>query len=551
MSNGNGGYGEYDAGAGEESWTSDPVGRMVGEKYRIVGRIGGGGVADVFEAVHVEIGQRVAIKVLKREYARLDEVSGRFLTEARAAGTIGHPGIVRIHDIGSFESGRPYLVMERLVGPTLADVLDERGRLPREEAVGICVQLLDALEAAHRAGVIHRDLKPENVVLVEGPGGDRWAKIIDFGIARLTREGAAAKRLTMQGSVVGTPYYLSPEQARGSPNLDGRVDVYAAGVMLHEMLTGTLPFEGASVEEILTRVLSAPFPDPRALLPDLPEGLEAAIRRATARRRDDRFASARAFAEALRPFRAETVSVRILAPEEEAELLASLPPRPPRMRSLTPPPCARPEAHAGLDRGGRGRGRRAGCGADRALARRLAADHAGRRRRGTNPPGGRRRHRFGDARDVLAADLDTGGRGPGGRRSERRAGPGRRARAAGREGVGTGDDPRHGDDHGRRLPRRRRADAGRRADRTGVRTGGIRCDAHARSGRPGASPVRPRLPGRPGCHDRGVARARAVRPPGGLASTSSRPRPRATVRGSGSGRGVPGQSVRSAVDRRS
>ncbi|MBN1772504.1 MAG: serine/threonine protein kinase, partial [Deltaproteobacteria bacterium] len=161
-----------------------------------------------------------------------------------------------------------------------------------------------------------RDLKPENVVLVRGPGGEPWAKLIDFGIARLGPLGPAALRQTMQGTVMGTPYYMAPEQARGSLDVDGRADLYALGVMLYEMVTGKLPFTGRDSTEVLTRVLSEPFPSARALDESIAPALDDAIGRATARRREQRFGSAAEFAEALRPLRPELVAVQLVSDDE-------------------------------------------------------------------------------------------------------------------------------------------------------------------------------------------------------------------------------------------
>jgi len=330
---------------------SDLVGRLIAGKYRVTRRLGGGGVADVFEAVHEEIGQRFAIKVLKREFAAYAEVADRFLTEARAASAVRHPGVVQIFDLGRLEEGEPYLVMELLEGENLAELLHRQGKLPQEQAVGLCLHVLDALDAAHRAGVIHRDLKTENVVLVRGPGGEPWAKLIDFGIARLAQEGPAALRRTAQGTVMGTPYYMSPEQARSVPTIDGRADLYAAGVMLYEMVTGQVPFDGVSPSEILTRALTEPFPSVRTLEPSAGQALDDVIQRATQRKREQRFQSAAEFVEALRPLRPELVAVQVLPEGDEADLestglrrLQELAARTPSWRpaGLTPPRLSMP-----------------------------------------------------------------------------------------------------------------------------------------------------------------------------------------------------------------
>ncbi|MBI5491239.1 MAG: serine/threonine protein kinase [Deltaproteobacteria bacterium] len=278
----------------------DLVGQRIAGKYDVTQRIGGGAVADVYEAVHTRLNQRVAIKVLRKEFTRLPAVTRRFLTEGRAASAVRHPGIVQVFDVDQLDTGELYIVMELLQGDDLAVVLERERQFEPARATGIAIQILDALDAAHRAGVVHRDLKPENVLLWFDAQGREHAKIIDFGVARLEREGPAALRRTAEGTIVGTPYYISPEQARGEQGIDNRTDVYAVGVILFEMLTGELPYTGTSVQGIINRMLEDPFPSVRVLEPSLSEALEAVILRATARRRDDRYASAGAFADALR-----------------------------------------------------------------------------------------------------------------------------------------------------------------------------------------------------------------------------------------------------------
>jgi serine/threonine protein kinase len=336
-------------------------------KYRLLERLGEGGVADVYEAVYDQIGQRVAVKILKRDFLRSTDVASRFLTEARAASAVGHPGIVQVFDYGHLPTGEPYLVMELLKGEDLYAVLQRVKRFEIEHAVGTLLHVLDALEAAHQAGVVHRDMKPENVIITRGPGGEPWAKIIDFGIARVTSAGAGSIRNTAVGTLVGTPHYLSPEQARGQQDIDARTDVYAVGVMLFELLTGRLPYEGGSAQEVAERVANDPFPSPRKFNPSLPVELEQVMLKATARRREDRYASAREFIDALRPFKGESVTVHVLADGEadDANEISSVrrvrdlaaaplpsmrskpvggsaPPPPPPPRSSTPTPRLSP-----------------------------------------------------------------------------------------------------------------------------------------------------------------------------------------------------------------
>ena len=317
------------SGAGPESRntglrTKDLVGQLVSGKYRVMRRIGGGALADVYEAVHERIGQHFALKVLRRDLARFPGVARRFLTEGQAASAVRHPGIVQIFDVEQLESGELFIVMELLDGQELSLALERDGSFEPLRAMNIAIHVLDALEAAHRAGVIHRDLKPENVILVAGAGGEEWVKLIDFGLARLEREGPAAARRTAEGRVLGTPYYLSPEQARGDADVDPRTDVYAVGVVLYEMLTGELPYTGLSIEAIVAKVLEEPFPSPRKLEPGLPHGLEEVVLRATRKRREDRFGSAAEFADALRALRDGARPTRSLEPGAAEAAVARL-----------------------------------------------------------------------------------------------------------------------------------------------------------------------------------------------------------------------------------
>jgi serine/threonine-protein kinase len=218
-----------------------------------------------------------------------------------------------VYELAVDQSGNVFYTMKFVKGKTLKDILkgiqdgDTKTvqAYPLSHLLTIFQKICDAMAFAHSKHVIHRDLKPENVLLQRGPGGEDWVKIIDFGIARLTQDGPSAFRRTAEGSVLGSPYYMSPEQARGLSDLDVRTDIYAAGVMLYEMITGELPYNGTSIQGIVEHLLNDPFPHPRDVVPSLPASLEEAILQATARNRDQRFSSAAEFADALRPFRGE------------------------------------------------------------------------------------------------------------------------------------------------------------------------------------------------------------------------------------------------------
>ncbi|MDI7267449.1 MAG: serine/threonine-protein kinase, partial [Myxococcota bacterium] len=286
----------------------DLLGKVLGGKYKLLRRLGSGGVGTVYEALHTVIENKVAVKVLRPEFAGSDTLARRLVDEAKAASAIGHPSIIRVFDVGTTDEGLTFLAMELLSGEELAAHIRRSAPLDCDDAVEIIVDVLDALKAAHAKGIIHRDLKPENIFLTAGPHGQRWVKLLDFGIAKVIAHRLGAPRLTQAGTVVGTPFYMSPEHARGARDLDVRIDVYAVGVILFEMLTGKVPFDGRSYNEVLAKVLSDPFPQPCKLNPGIPEGLEAVILRAAAKDRNARFPTAAAFIDALEPFCPESRS---------------------------------------------------------------------------------------------------------------------------------------------------------------------------------------------------------------------------------------------------
>jgi serine/threonine-protein kinase len=274
---------------------------MLGERvgnYVITTLLGEGGMGEVYLAEHPTIGKRVALKVLRSELASNEDVVTRFFHEAKAVNDIGHPNIVDIQDYGTLETERGplvYLVMELLQGKTLTQILRETPQLDERRAVRITHQIADALAASHERGIIHRDLKPDNVMLVTRGRDDDFVKLLDFGIAKV--KGTMSK--TRTGMVIGTPAYMSPEQCEGRPTIDHRTDIYALGVVLYEMLTGRVPFIGASYGELLVKHIMEAPPPPSTLRTGLTPHLEVVILRALMKQPADRFATMRELANAL------------------------------------------------------------------------------------------------------------------------------------------------------------------------------------------------------------------------------------------------------------
>jgi serine/threonine protein kinase len=272
-----------------------PEGSRFG-RYSIGRLVGIGGMAEVYEAEHLGLRKRVAIKVMSPTFAENSTLRMRFLREGEAAARIQHPNVVDITDVG-LERNIPYLVMEFLDGATLEEHFRRKCRLEVEEAATLMVPVAAALTAAHEAGVIHRDLKPENIVLAE-QGRRVRPKVLDFGVSRLV---TSPGRATLEQSVLGTPHYMSPEQARGEP-VDESTDQYSLAVLLYELTTARLPRDRPSLLELLQAVGHEDFPPPRALRPDLPVEFEEVILRAMRPTPAERFPSMRDFGLALLPF---------------------------------------------------------------------------------------------------------------------------------------------------------------------------------------------------------------------------------------------------------
>jgi non-specific serine/threonine protein kinase len=273
-------------------------GRVVAGRYRLIAHLGRGGMADVWRAEHLALRSDVAVKVIDPLYLTQLDAETRFLREAQAAAALRSPNIVQVFDYG-VEDGLPYMVMELLEGESLGARLARTGRLPFPEAARLLSQVARAIGKAHQAGIVHRDLKPDNIFLVQSDDGE-IAKVLDFGIAKLTALSAIeATSRTVTGLMLGTPAYMSPEQANESEKVDHRSDLWSLGVIAFECVTGRRPFRGRGLGELLVQICSAPIPVPSSIATVPPE-FDAWFARAVARDVDRRFQSAREMADALR-----------------------------------------------------------------------------------------------------------------------------------------------------------------------------------------------------------------------------------------------------------
>ncbi|MCP4679382.1 MAG: protein kinase [Deltaproteobacteria bacterium] len=265
-------------------------GVTVDKKYRLVKLLGTGGMGEVHEAVNVAINRRVAIKLLHPALNRDERSVGRLQNEARVAGGIDHENICDVFDLGVGEGGRPYLVMPLLKGYPLGHLLKDRN-IATARLLDIICQTLSALQAAHDHGVVHRDLKPDNIFITKNSDRDDFVKLLDFGICKVV-DSDFDSDLTRSGTVVGTPTYMSPEQARGGRHIDHRADIYAVGVIMYRALTGRLPFEGESYNEVIIKITTEQFPSPQSLRPSISSELEKIVLRAMSRDPAERYAGA-------------------------------------------------------------------------------------------------------------------------------------------------------------------------------------------------------------------------------------------------------------------
>jgi serine/threonine-protein kinase len=283
---------------------------VVDARYKLVCRVGSGGMADVWLAEDAQLGRRVALKLLHRRFADDEQFVERFRQEASHAAGLQHPNIVQVYDRGSWD-GAYYIAMEYVEGPTLKEIVRERGALPPGLAADVVVQILRAARYAHKHGIVHRDLKPQNVILDE----EGRVKVTDFGIAR-----AGASEMTETGAIMGTAQYLSPEQAQGLA-VDSRSDLYAIGVILWELLTGRVPFDAESAVTIALKHVSEPPVPPAELVPGVPPALDAVVLRAMAKDPADRYQSADEFIAELQAARDAPLEAAVFAPVPPLEVL--------------------------------------------------------------------------------------------------------------------------------------------------------------------------------------------------------------------------------------
>jgi serine/threonine-protein kinase len=281
-------------------------GDVLAGKYRVERVLGTGGMGVVVAAHHIGLDTKVAVKLLLPEMLSQEEVVARFAREARAAARIANEHVARVFDVGALENGVPYMVMEFLDGFDLSEMLRRQGPLPVAQAVDFVLQACDGVAEAHRVGIVHRDLKPANLFCVRRSDGSLFVKVLDFGISKLSATGGQSSlAMTSTAAVIGTPYYMSPEQMDSARVVDGRTDIWALGIVLYEILTGHRPFGGQTMPEVCISIATHPAPPIRRQRAEVPPGLEAAIFKCLEKQRTQRFATIGEMAGALAPFGAE------------------------------------------------------------------------------------------------------------------------------------------------------------------------------------------------------------------------------------------------------
>jgi serine/threonine-protein kinase len=299
--------------AGSTSKLAFPGALLVG-KFRLEGIIGYGGMGSVWRATHLGLGQEIAIKLVSAEFVKSADALRRFDTEAKAAAKIKSRHVPQVYDNGVLDDGTPYLAMELLSGDTLFKRVHVGGPIPLPEAVGILDQCCRALGRAHALGIVHRDIKPDNIYLANSADDDGYVvKVLDFGIAKVQTLAENEHLSTRTGQLLGTPMYMSPEQARGLRTVDHRTDLYSLGLVAHVMLTGNLAFSSESLGDLLVQICTQPLPSLRAQNPNLPPAMEDWFQKACARDPDQRYQSAQAFMDGLRIAAGVTIGERLSA----------------------------------------------------------------------------------------------------------------------------------------------------------------------------------------------------------------------------------------------
>ena len=279
-------------------------GDIIAGRYRVESELGCGGMGVVLAVRHIALGARMALKVMRPDIAAEPESARRFLREARAAARIESDHVVRVFDVGTLDSGQPYMAMEYLDGMDLGRLLAERGRLPLAEAVEFLLQASDALAEAHALGIVHRDLKPSNLFVVHRRDGTFELKVLDFGAAKIVKRSAPQELSGSTNSqLVGTPQYMSPEQLRATPDLDARTDIWSLGVILFQLISGALPFHGDTFPELCASIIAG-LP---AELPEASPELAETLRRCLAKAREARYANVDELIEALSSLAPESV----------------------------------------------------------------------------------------------------------------------------------------------------------------------------------------------------------------------------------------------------
>ncbi len=329
-------------------------GEVLADKYVVERVLAEGGMGVVVAARHNQLGRRVALKFLLPELCTQKEVVARFLREAQSMTSIQNEHVARVLDVGTTAEGAPYMVMEFLEGEDLGQMLERRGRLGTEEAVEFVLQGMEAVAEAHLHGIVHRDLKPSNLFVTQRPDGSPLVKVLDFGISKVSTEGAAADLTHAQG-LLGSPLYMAPEQIRSSRSVDVRADVWALGIILYELMCGHTPFDDAeTVQAVLAAIVADDPPSLQSVRPDVPAGLSDIVARCLKRPRDERFATVAELATALHPFatrearlsierieRVEAHSKRLSSPEIRVATPATPPPSTKTVPvSLPPSPLA-------------------------------------------------------------------------------------------------------------------------------------------------------------------------------------------------------------------